>query len=86
MFREPRIMTSQPTLSWQRVLQRAKLACGRIVKAARAQRRELACIPEPEVGRWRRLVQRIRKGIQSASDSDISKYKRSLFAQVPHSI
>jgi len=54
------MMTSQATLSWQRVLQRANLACGRSDNAARAQRGELAYIRELEVGRCRRLVQRKR--------------------------
>jgi len=52
------MLTSNTTLCSRHVLQRVKLACGRNVKAERAQRGELACIPEPEVGYCRRLVQR----------------------------
>jgi len=45
-------------LCLRHVMQRARPACHCSINAARALRRELACIPKPEVGRCQRLVQR----------------------------
>ena len=51
------MVTSPTMLRLWHVLQRARPAYRCSVNAARALHRELTCIPEPEVGRRRRLVQ-----------------------------
>jgi len=52
------MVMSPTTLCLLHVLQHARSACRCSINAACTLRRELACIPKPEVGKCRRLVQR----------------------------